>query len=131
MPSPWQSNETSYHDNLGSRIFHGLNSWYKHSSTTDTQEKRYTPPKKIGFAFALQTLAFNCQALFLFPMQNVHPPDGLSVADLAQIDLGRLQILMPQNDLVYDLQGDSIPAGIRGRMSAQVVRRYFDIHLLP
>ena len=64
-------------------------------------------------------------------MQNVNPPDGLGDADLAQVDLGRLQVLMPQNDLGYDLQGYPVPACICGRMPAQVMGRYFDIHLLP
>ncbi len=41
-------------------------------------------------------------------MKNVHPPDGLSVADLAQIDLGRIQVLMPQNDFGDDLQRHSV-----------------------
>ena len=31
---------------------------------------------------------------FLSSVQNIHPPNGFSVADLTKVDLGRLQILM-------------------------------------
>ena len=34
-------------------------------------------------------------------MQNVHSPDGFSVADLAQVDLWCLQDLMPQTHRHY------------------------------
>ena len=33
----------------------------------------------------------------LFSMQDIHPSDCLGVVDLAEIDLGSLQILVPQN----------------------------------
>ncbi len=62
-------------------------------------------------------------------MQNIHPPDGLSIADLAQIDLGRLQVLVSQNDLGNNLQRHPISAGIRGGMPAEIMGRYFDIQL--
>jgi hypothetical protein len=31
-------------------------------------------------------------------MQDVHPSDSLGIADLAEIDLGGFQILMPQDN---------------------------------
>jgi hypothetical protein len=64
-------------------------------------------------------------------MKNVHPPDGFSIADPAQIDLGCLQVLMPQNDFGYDLQWNVISAGIGRGMPTQIVRRYVDIQLFP
>ena len=60
----------------------------------------------------LQTKAVKCQIGFLFSMKNVHPPDGLSVADLSQIDLGGLQVLMSQKDFGDDLQWNTISASI-------------------
>jgi hypothetical protein len=47
-------------------------------------------------------------------MQNVHPRNGLSIADLPQVDLGGFQVLMPEQNLQDDLKGDTIPAGVRG-----------------
>jgi hypothetical protein len=32
-------------------------------------------------------------------MQNTHPPDGISIGDLSQVDLGGFQLLMPEQDL--------------------------------
>jgi hypothetical protein len=64
-------------------------------------------------------------------MKNVHPPDGFSIADPAQIDLGCLQVLMSQNDFGYDLRWNVISAGIDRGMSTQIVRRYVDIQLFP
>ena len=58
-------------------------------------------------------------------MQNVHPSYGFGVADLAQVDLDRLQVLMPQNDFGYDLQWYPIAACIGGRMPTQVMGKYF------
>jgi hypothetical protein len=39
-------------------------------------------------------------------MQDIHPPDCLRIADLAEIDLGGLQVLMPQDYFRYYFQGD-------------------------
>ncbi len=51
----------------------------------------------------MQTPVINGQLGILSPVQNVHPPDGFSVADLTQIDLSRFQILRSQNNLGDDL----------------------------
>jgi hypothetical protein len=61
----------------------------------------------------MQTQAINGQPEFLSAVQNIHPPDGFGVADLPQVDLGCLQILMPQDHLGDNLQRYSISAGIR------------------
>ena len=74
-------------------------------------DKSVNPSGKMS---QMQTLALNRQFIFLSPMQDVHPPDGLSIADLAQIDLGRLKVLMSQNDLGDYLQWYSVSAGVRG-----------------
>jgi len=50
----------------------------------------------------------------LFPMQDVHPSDCLGIVDFAEIDLGSLQILVPQDDFRYDFQGHTVSAGIGG-----------------
>ena len=47
-------------------------------------------------------------------MQDVHPPDRLGIADLPQVDLRSLQVLMTEDDLGDDLQRDPVPAGIGG-----------------
>jgi hypothetical protein len=39
----------------------------------------------------------------LSPMKDVHPSDGLGTVDLAEINLGSLQILVPQDNFRYDL----------------------------
>jgi len=66
----------------------------------------------------------------LFPMQDVHPSNCLGVVDLAEIDLGSLQILVPQDDFRYDFQGHTISAGIGGRVSPEIMGRNTDIHFL-
>lgn len=50
----------------------------------------------------------------LFPMQDVHPSDCLGIVNLSEIDLGGLQILVPQNNFRYDFQGNTISAGVGG-----------------
>lgn len=57
----------------------------------------------------------------LFPMQYVHPSDCLGVVDLAEIDLGSLQVLVPQDHFGYDFQGNAISAGIDGRVSPEIM----------
>jgi hypothetical protein len=57
----------------------------------------------------------------LLPVDDVHPPDGFRLTHPAQIGLGGLQILVPQNHFRDDLQGDPIPTGISGRMPPEVV----------
>jgi len=66
------------------------------------------------FILIWQTQAINCYFDFLFSMKNVHPPDGFSITDLAQIDLSGLQVLMPQNNFGDNLQRHSISAGVCG-----------------
>jgi hypothetical protein len=66
----------------------------------------------------------------LFPMQDVHPPDCLGIVDFAEIDLGGLQILVPQDNFRYDFQGHTVSAGIGGRLSPKIMRRNTDIHFL-
>jgi hypothetical protein len=56
-------------------------------------------------------------------MKNVHPSNGLSVADLAQINLSGLQVLMPQYDLGDDLQRDTVP-GLKGDGVAEAVKMF-------
>jgi hypothetical protein len=68
-----------------------------------------------------KTSAFNSIAwIILFPMQDVHPSDCLGIVDLAEIDLGGLQILVPQDNFRYDFQRHTVSAGISGRI--EVVR---------
>jgi hypothetical protein len=67
----------------------------------------------------------------LFPMQDVHPSDCLGVVDLAEIDLGGLQILRPQDNFRYDFQRHTISAGIGGRVSPEIMWQNTDIHFLP
>jgi hypothetical protein len=50
----------------------------------------------------------------LFCMQDAHPSNCLGVIDLTEIDLGRLQILVPQDNFRYDFQGHSVSTGIDG-----------------
>ena len=69
------------------------------------------------------------QMFFLFPVQLIHPSDGLIITNFPQIDLCRLQILMPQNNLGDYLQRYAIPACICCRVPAQIVGSYFDIEL--
>jgi hypothetical protein len=66
----------------------------------------------------------------LFPMQDVHPSDCLGIVDLAEIDLGSLQILVPQNNFRYDFQGHTVSAGVSGRVSPEIMGRNTDIHFL-
>ena len=40
--------------------------------------------------------------------------EGLGIVDLAEIDLGSLQILVPQNNFGYDFQRHTVSAGIVG-----------------
>lgn len=64
-------------------------------------------------------------------MEDVHPSDRLRLAYLPEIHLGRLQILMSQDDFRYDLQGDTIPTGVSRRVPPQALWRYFAIQLRP
>jgi hypothetical protein len=57
----------------------------------------------------------------LFPVKIVHPPDRLRIADLPEIDLGGLQVLVPQDYFRYYFQGDTVSAGIRGRISTEIM----------
>jgi hypothetical protein len=50
----------------------------------------------------------------LFPVNDIQPADSLRLADLAQIGLGGLKVLMPQNHLGHDLQRDPVSAGCGG-----------------
>jgi hypothetical protein len=61
-------------------------------------------------------------------MQDVHPSDCLGVVYLAEIDLGGLQILVPQNNFRYDFQGHTVSAGVGCRVSPEIMRRNTDIH---
>lgn len=63
-------------------------------------------------------------------MQGVHPPDCLCIADLSQIHLGGLQVLMPENHFRDDFQGDTVSASIRCRVPSQVVGRDFNAEFL-
>jgi hypothetical protein len=64
----------------------------------------------------------NCDSLTpLFPLKDVHPSDCLGVVDLAEIDLGGLQILMPQENFRYDFRRHTISAGIGGRVSSEII----------
>jgi len=54
-------------------------------------------------------------------MQDIHPPDCLGIVDLAEVDLGGLQILVPQNYFRHDLQGHAVSAGIGSRISSKVM----------
>jgi len=61
-------------------------------------------------------------------MQDVHPSDRLGGVDLAEIDLGSLQILVPQDHFQYDFQRHTISAGIGGRVSPGIMWRNTDIY---
>jgi hypothetical protein len=67
-------------------------------------------------------MAINIHFTFLFSMQNVHPPNGLSVADLPQVDLGGFQVLMPEQNLSDDLKGNPIAASVRHSVPSQIMR---------
>jgi hypothetical protein len=58
-----------------------------------------------------QTPAINDQPTFLSSMQDIRPPYGF-IADLSQIYLGCLQILMSQDNLGDNLQWNPVSAGI-------------------
>jgi hypothetical protein len=60
-------------------------------------------------------------------MQNVHPSDGLRFADLAQIALGRLQVLVPEDHFRDDLQRDAASAGVGRRIMRKLVHVIFGI----
>lgn len=64
------------------------------------------PPKTSMFL-----MVFN-QFARLFPVNDVHPPDGFHLTHPAQIGLGGLQILVPEDHLGHDFQGNPVPAGI-------------------
>ena len=50
----------------------------------------------------------------LLPVEHIHPAQGFGLADPAQVHLGRLEVLMPEDYFGDDLKGDSIPACVGG-----------------
>jgi len=50
-------------------------------------------------------------AIESFTVKDVHPANSFGFADLSQMDLGRLQILMSQDDLGNDLERHPVAAG--------------------
>jgi hypothetical protein len=47
---------------------------------------------------------------------TIHPANSLCITNLAEIDLSGFQILVPQNNFRNDFQGDTVSAGICGRI---------------
>jgi len=71
--------------------------------------------------YFVQTLEFVRFYCFLFTVQDIHPAYCLWIADLAEIDLSGLQILVPQDHFWDDFQRYSIAACICGWMSPEIV----------
>jgi hypothetical protein len=56
-------------------------------------------------------------------MKNIHPTDSLHFANPSQVSLGGFQILVPQDYLGDNFQGNPIPARMGRRIAPQVMRR--------
>ena len=56
-----------------------------------------------------------------FAVKDIHPAYRFVFTNLAEIDLGCLQILMPQDHLGHDFKGYSVTARIGGRVSSEVM----------
>ena len=52
----------------------------------------------------------------LLSVQYIHPAQGFSLAYLAEVHLGGLEILVPQQHFRDDLKRDAVPARIGSRV---------------
>ena len=50
--------------------------------------------------------------IFLFSMEDIHPVDCLCIVDSPEAHLSCLEVLVPEDDLWDNLQGDTVPACI-------------------
>ena len=63
----------------------------------------------------------------LFPVENIHPTDGLRLRHLPQIRLGGLQILVPEDDLGDNLQRNPVPTRIGSGIPPEIMGSQNDI----